>query len=70
MATYGPSELTPHEVRQLKAYLRRKNVKVAARDLGVTEGRLRNALCQINHKLGVSSALGAAEAMGWLSVPA
>ena len=60
---------TARELEVLAAYFRHHSRKLAAHELGITDGTARAHLTRLYARLDVDCASQAAEALGWLNVP-
>jgi DNA-binding NarL/FixJ family response regulator len=60
---------TARELEVLAACLRQGSQKAAAYELGIAVQTVKNTTSGLYRKLDVDSAGGAAEALGWLTLP-
>ena len=62
-------ELTPAQLNAFRAYVQTGSQKEAAHVLGIAVPTLKNNLCALYARLGVTGAMEAAAALGWVSLP-
>lgn len=60
---------TARQLQVLAAYFRHHSTKIAACELGISDGSVRNHLSRLYARLDVGCASQAAIAIGWLALP-